>query len=149
MTKLDQLGHLERDLTLAALQCDVNVAHPDDPATEAKSNADDIVRLGFFHYEHKVKLTVHLGVRLDHPSHDHIHQKDGNDHQKDDVKDNANGDATVGGVDYALTLIGVVVEYGRPDLVSSVERLLHGQLECSSPKGNVLLPLVSSINQLL
>lgn len=120
LLKLDALSHLDRDLGLACMQCDVQLESPEEPAQGSMR-----IRLGFFHYEHKCKLTATVAIELD----------------------KSTADRMVRGADYALSLLAVDVEYGRAGVADAI-----GQLFCApqaSAPGNVLLPLVAQIKQLL
>lgn len=103
MRKLDRLCHLERDMTMAAMQCDVSLA--EDEIAKCPPLAIPL-RLGFFCYEAKVKLQLTLAASL---------------HSNKSLED------------YALDLTSCNIEYGRPDLEESIRETLKVHLLAGLP----------------
>lgn len=95
MTKLDRLCHLEKDMAMAAMQCDVVLAE------EEFGNCAPLalpLKLGFFNYEAKVKLQVHLVASLP---------------QSPEQKY----------IEYSLELLACNIEYGKSGIQSEVSAL--------------------------
>ena len=93
MSKLDRLCHLEKDMAMAAMQCDVVLAE------EEFANCPPLslpLKLGFFNYEAKVKLQVNLAASL--------HSEKRNSQ-------------------YSLELLSCNVEYGKSGIQASVAQL--------------------------
>ena len=95
MSKLDRLCHLEKDIAMAAMQCDVVLAEEEFSSCPPLALP---LNLGFFNYEAKVKLQAHLAVTL--PPVDQKH------------------------VEYCVELQSCNLEYGRSGIQSAITQLL-------------------------
>lgn len=97
MSKLDRLCHLEKDMAMAAMQCDVVLAEEDLAGCPPLFLP---LKLGFFNYEAKVKLQVNLAASL----------------HSDEKRQSRS-------FEYALELLSCNVEYGKSGIQSSVAQL--------------------------
>jgi hypothetical protein len=100
---LDRLCHLEKDMTIAAMQCDVSLA--EDEIAKCPPLAIPL-RLGFFSYEAKVKLQLTLAASL---------------YSNKSFED------------YALDLISCNIEYGKADLEESIRDALKVNILAGLP----------------